>query len=191
MKVENGGEGSAPLRIPGWLVLAAVAAIGVAARSWYRGLGVPDIPLCVVNTSSDAPLDIRLDGKSLGLAPKMVGEDPKAALVSVLALGEHELEARDASGAAVARDKFVVGEGSHGYLWTPLPDPAFCFLLQTSEYGQSGGGSGNDALEPGGPLRPFPRMVTQWFHDNPKSVTVQKWAKSDFERALRRANCPR
>jgi len=178
------------MRIPIWLALAVLAALGYAARSWYRGLGVADIPLCVVNTSSDAPLEIRLDGKSLGLAPRMAGEDPKAALLAVLDRGEHEVEARDASGAVVAHEKLAVREGSHGFLWTPLPDPAFCFLLQTSEYGYSSGRAATARLEDAGPLRPLPGLVTQWFRDNPAGVSVRNGAKWDFERALRRANCP-
>jgi hypothetical protein len=178
------------LRIPGWLILVVLAAICVGGWYWYKGLGVTDIPLCVVNTSSDAPLEIRLDGKSIGTAPRMIGEDPNAALLAVLKVGPHELEARDATGKVVKREQFSVEEGSHGFLWTPLQDPAFCFLFQVTDYGRSTGRAGMFPFEGSGTLRAFPEMVTQWFRDNPKAVSVRKGTKSDYERALRRANCP-
>jgi hypothetical protein len=182
---------SDPIRIPIWVVVAVLVGLGYATKVWLAGLGVPDIPLCVVNTSSDTPWDILLDGKSLGRATKMSGEDPKAAVNAILSLGVHKLEARDLSGANLAQETIKVEKGSHGYLWTPLPSPDFCFLLQTSQYGNSQDFAGSEALERGGTLHAFPKMVTQWFRDNPPSVQVQSWAHSDFERALRRADCSR
>jgi len=177
-------------RIPGWVALVVLAAIGAGGWFWYQGLGTYDIPLCVVNTFSDVPLEIRLDGKSIGTAPRMIGEDPKAALITVLKVGSHDVEARDLTGKVVAQESFTVSEGSHGFLWTPLLDPAFCFLFQVSDYGRSTGRAGTFPFEGSSQLRPFPEMVTQWFRDNPKAVTVRKGTKSDYERALRRANCP-
>lgn len=180
----------APVQIPGWLVLAALAVVAVLVWRWYGRLGVAEVPLCVVNTSSAVPFEIRLDGKPVGIAPRMAGEDPKAALVVAVAPGPHEVEARNAPDHVAARESFTVEKGSHGYLWTPLPDPNFYFLLQTTEYGYAAGRAGNQRLDGTGPLRPLPAMVTQWFRDNPKTVSVRKGVKSDFERALRRANPP-
>ncbi len=173
------------LRIPVRLVLLILIGIVIAGLHWYRGLGVPDIPLCVVNTSSDAPMIIRLDGKSIGTAPRMITEDPKAAVMGVLKIGDHKLEARNASGELIAQESFTVEKGSNGYLWTPLPDPAARFLFQYSEYGYSSAGSGVSPFEGNSPLRQFPNWVTQWFRDNPSAVSVRKGAKWDFERALR------
>ena len=96
------------------------------------------------------------------------------------------MEARTAAGREVASDTFTVEKGSHGFLWMPVPDPTIHFLLQTTEYGGSNGGTYTEPFETSGRLQAFPRMVTQWFRDNPKSVVVQKWATSDIERALRR-----
>lgn len=181
-------EAPKPIRIPAWVTVLLVAVVLFTGWRWYRGLGVSDIPLCVVNTSSNAPFEIRLDGKSIGRVPRMVGEDPKAALVTPISVGAHEVEARDAAGSVVGREKFTVEKGSHGFLWTPSPDPTFYFLLQTTEYGGAAGRAGEVRLEGDAPLKPFPAMVTQWFHDNPSAVSVRKGTKTDFERALRRAN---
>ena len=178
------------IRIPLWLFFTVLAGLAYAAKYGYDRLGVPDIPLCVVNTSFDLPLDILLDGKSIGKAPKMLIEEESAAIVKVIDVGEHTLAARDSAGNEVAYDKFTVEKGSHGFLWLPRPSPDYCFRLFTTEYGTP---DPNRALEDDvprdGALRPFPRQVTQWFHDNPKSVEVQSWAKSDYERALRRVKC--
>jgi hypothetical protein len=180
-------ETSEPIQIPGWVVLLVLLIVGTVGYYWFQGLGVPDIPLCVVNTATDTPYEIRLDGKSLGLAHKMINEDPKAPVMSVLKIGEHELEAVDASGTVLAHQKLNVSKEARGYLWTPLPDLKFRFLLQTTRYGQSACPDTFEVLECESPLTQFPQWVTQWFHDNPKSVLVKKGYKSDFERALRRA----
>jgi len=188
-RIKSGSQGgnSPTVRIPGWLALVIVAAIGAAIWFWYQGLGVSHIPLCVVNTASDAPLEILLDGKSIGRVSKMIGEDPNAALLAVLKCGQHELDARDGSGAVVASEKLTVEKGSNGFLWTPLPDPSFAFLIETTDYGESTGGAGQVMLEGAGPLRPLPEWVTQWFRENPKSVSAAKGSKRTHEHALRRA----
>ena len=126
------------VRIPGWLVVAVLIGIGVAVWFWYNGLGVPDIPLCVINTSSDAPMEIYLDGKSIGTATQMITEDPNLALMGVLKVGNHKLEARDGSGTVVTSENLVVDKNSNGFLWTPLPNPSVKFLIQTNDYGESG-----------------------------------------------------
>ena len=45
-------EKNEPIRIPGWV--AGVVLLGIAIEGWYgyHRLVVPDIPLCVVNTSA-------------------------------------------------------------------------------------------------------------------------------------------
>jgi hypothetical protein len=174
-----------PIRIPGWVAGAVLLAIVVALWYGYQGLGVPDIPLCVVNTSSDTPLEIQLDGKKIGQASRMLQEDPTLAVMAVLKVGKHTLEARNPSNAVVAQESFTVIKHSLGYLWTPKRDPKVAFFLQTATYGYDNGSSGPSSFDEPGELREFPSWVTQWFKDNPKSVVVQKWAKSDFERALR------
>lgn len=187
LKKKEQEEEEKTIHIPGWVAWVVVVAIGVAVWYWYQGLGVSHIPLCVVNTSSDAPLDIRVDGKSIGLVPKMIGEDPAAARQAVLKCGPHTLEARDGTGAVVASEKLVVEKGSNGFLWTPLPDPAFRFLIQTTDYGESTGGAGFFPMEDTGALRPLPEWVSSWFKDNPKAVSTPKGWKRTHEHALRRA----
>lgn len=175
------------VRIPGWVACVAALAIGVGVWYWYQGLGVAPIPLCVVNTSSDTPLDVWLDGKSIGLVPRMINEDPAAARHATLKCGPHTLEARNGAGAVVASEKFNVEKGSNGFLWTPLPDPVFRFLIQTTDYGESTGGAGFFPIENTAPLKPLPEWVSNWFKDNPKAVSTPKGWKRTHEHALRRA----
>jgi hypothetical protein len=177
-------EKNAPLHIPGWVAGVVLLGVVVAGWFWYQGLGVPDIPLCVVNTSAEMPMEIRLDGKRIGMAQRMTSEDPSKAVMGVLKIGTHKLEARDAFKKVIAEESFTVAKGSNGFLWTPLPDPAARFYLEVAYYGQGAGG-GASAFAGSAALREFPSWVTQWFKENPKTVVVQKWAKSDFERALR------
>lgn len=178
-------EQNLPLRIPGWIPGVVILAIVIGLWYGYQQLGVPDIPLCVVNTSSDTPLEIRLDNKKIGLATRMMQEDPKRAVMGKLKVGKHTLEARDPSNAVVAQESFSVAEFSNGYLWTPKPDPKTAFFFEVTNYGVNTGSAGTFSFSESGALREFPSWVTQWFKDNPKTVVVQKWAKSDFERALR------
>jgi hypothetical protein len=178
-------EKNPPLRIPGWVAGVVVLGIAVAGWFWFQGLGVPDIPLCVVNTSAEMPMEIRLDGKKIGMAQFMLSEDPTKAVMGVLKIGSHKLEARDAFKKVIAEESFTVAKGSNGFLWTPQPAPGARFYLEVAYYGQGAGAGGSSAFEGGDALREFPNWVTQWFKDNPKTVVVQKWAKSDFERALR------
>jgi len=178
-------EKNAPVRIPGWVGGLVFLGIAVAGWFWFQGLGVVDIPLCVVNTSSDLPMEIRLDGKWIGLAQRMTNEDPSKAIMGVLKIGTHKLEARDALRKVIAEESFTVAEGSNGFLWTPQPDPGARFFFDVANYGSNSGSAGTFPFEGSEALRPFPSWVTQWFKENPKTVVVQKWAKSDFERALR------
>lgn len=187
LKKKEQEEENNTIRIPGWVAWAVVVAIGVAVWYWYQGLGVSQIPLCVVNTSSDAPLDVWLDGKSIGLVPRMINEDPAAARQAVLKCGPHTLEAKNGAGAVVASEKFVVEKGSNGFLWTPLPDPIFRFLIQTTDYGGSTGGAGNFPIENMDALKPLPEWVSYWFRDTPKAVSAPKGWKRTHEHALRRA----
>jgi hypothetical protein len=178
-------ETNPPLRIPGWIPGVIILAIVVGLWYGYQRLGEPDIPLCVVNTSSDTPLEIRLDGKKIGLASRMLQEDPKRAVMAVLTVGSHTLEARDASNAVIEKQPLTVIKSSNGYLWTPKPDPRTAFFFQVANYGYNTGSAGTFAFDEPGALREFPNWVTQWFKDNPKNVVVKKGTKSDFERALR------
>jgi hypothetical protein len=178
-------EANPPLRIPGWIPGVVILAIVVGLWYGYQRLGVPDIPLCVVNTSSDTAWEIRLDGKKIGLASRMLQEDPTRAVMAVLKVGKHTLEARDYSNTVVAQESFTVAEFSNGYLWTPTPDPQVKFFFQEAHYGVGAVGPTTFSFENPGALREFPSWVTQWFKDNPKTVVVKKWAKTDFERALR------
>jgi hypothetical protein len=178
-------EQNPTLKIPGWIPGVVILAIVVGLWYGYQRLGVPDIPLCVVNTSSDTPFEIRLDGKKLGLASRMIREDPKRAVMGVLKVGKHTLEARDYSNTVIAQESFTVVEFSHGYLWTPKPDPKTTFFFEVANYGGNFGSAGTFLFPGGGELREFPSWVTQWFKDNPKNVVVKKGTKSDFERALR------
>jgi hypothetical protein len=178
-------EANPPLRIPGWVPGVILLAIVIGLWYGYQRLGVPDIPLCVVNTSSDSPWEIRLDNKKLGLAKRMLQEDPKYAVMAVLKPGKHTLEARDYSNSVVAQESFTVAKFSNGYLWTPKPDPNTTFFFEVAYYGENAAAPGRFNFSGYESLREFPSWVTQWFKDNPKTVVVKKWAKSDFERALR------
>ena len=178
-------EKNPPLRIPGWVAGVVLLVIVVAGWYGYQRLGVVDIPLCVVNTSAEMPMEIRLDGKKIGMAQRMTSEDPSKAIMGVLKIGTHKLEARDPFRKVIAEESFTVAEGSKGFLWTPRPDPAARFYLEVAYYGQGAGSGGTLAFESSAALREFPTWVTQWLKENPKTVVVQKWAKSDFERALR------
>jgi len=178
-------ESNPPLRIPGWIPGVIILAIVIGLWYRYQRLGVPDIPLCVVNTSYDTPWEIRLDNKKLGLAKRMLQEDPKRAVMAVLKPGKHTLEARDYANTVVAQESFTVAQFSNGYLWTPKPDPNTAFFFEVANYGVNAGSSGTFLFTGGGELREFPSWVTQWFKDNPKNVVVKKGTKSDFERALR------
>lgn len=199
-----------PIQIPGWSILAVLAVIGIGIWYWYHCLDAVKIPLCVVNTSSDAPLEIRLDGKLIGHASKMIGEDPKAAVMAELDEGEHEIEARDKSGAVIRKERFILnlnkkthgfkwkfmtdtgasyenGE-AFGFLWLPLPDINTRFFLQTSFYGEGAVPGYDTQLSTSNTLKPFPKLVSFWFRNNPSGVSVPKGWKSTSETALRRGN---
>lgn len=182
-------EQNTTLQIPGWVPVTVLAVIVIAGWFWYRSLGEAGAPLCVVNTNSDMPLEIRLDGKKIGLASKMIGEYPKAAVMAELSEGKHEVEARNNSGSVLAKETFTVNKGSYGFLWTPLPDTNSSFFLQVTSYGE-GAGEYVAKLDNNSLLKPFPEYVTQWFRNNPSSVSVPKGWKCTYERALRRAKSP-
>ncbi len=183
------GEPAAPLHIPGWVALAFLAASVIAIAFWYRGIGRDKVPLGVVNTGSEAPLEIRLDGKPIGRAPRMIGEDPRAAVMATLRPGKHAVEARDSRGAVVARETFAVDSGTHGFLWAPLPDRAARFFIQTTSYGQ-GVPEYTTELDRDRPLKTLPAYVSYWFRTTPAAVSVPKGWQSTRANALRRAAAP-
>ncbi len=180
---EQSGE---PLQVPAWLVLVVLALIVFAGWWGCRRLEPKGPPLCVVNTSSDMPLQIRLDGKAIGRAQRMIGEDQQASVIVRLSHGQHELEARDSAGTVLAEEKFFVAKDAHGFLWTPLPDESSVFYIQITSYGK-GLPESTVELDRKLLLKPLPVFVSRWFRENPQAVSVPKGWKSTRETALRRA----
>jgi hypothetical protein len=178
-------EKNPPLRIPGWIAGVVLLALVVAGWYGYQRLGVADIPLCVVNTTAEMPMEIRLDGKRIGMAQFMLSEEPERAVMGVLKVGTHKLEARDGFQKVIAEENFVVAEDSKGFLWTPLPAPKASFYIEVANYGFDSGSAGTFAFENSAELRPLPYWIHNWFKPNPKAVSVRKGTKSDTERALR------
>jgi hypothetical protein len=114
----------------------------------------------------------------------MVTEDPTAALMAVVKVGPHKVEARDGSGQIVASEQFDVSSHSRGFLWTPLPNPKYRFFLWVESYGQ-GVSSYELNFDSYGPLRAFPKLVSHWFRDTPKVVSARKGTQAAYECALR------
>jgi len=184
-------EQNPTIRIPGWVAIAVIVLIIAGLRYGYNRIGESRPPLCVVNMSSDAPLEILVNEKRIGSVPKMNVEDPKAALIKELKPGEYTLKALDNSKKVVASEKITVEKNSNGFLWTPLAAPYVRFGVQTTDYGESTGSAGVRAIQ-GGPLYRLPDWIATWFKDNPSGVSVpKKWKRTNMHALRRLVDAPK
>lgn len=170
------------------VTFALVAVGGVAAIAWASS----HTALHIVNASSEATLSILVDGQVVeGDVPQTSTEDASRARVTHLAHGEHEVEARDASGRVIDHAHVTVGPGTESLLYAPGRQDAVCFALETAEYGEA-----SNPLEPiilldrSKSLLDVGPRVDIWFGAPPSSVVVKDRDHGVVRRAVRQLRCP-
>ena len=167
-----------------WAVAAAVLC-GLIAPWVLRATLTGSVRVAHVAT---APVEVLVDGRSVGVVVGVEREDPAAIEEVRVPIGWRVFEARAMDGTVVDRTTAYVG-GTGAELYVPVRG-AQCFWVEQQGYGRAAGKVLRTEPSPShGGWVTVPDPVDSWFEVNPSVDAGGRWFSGGFRRTMRHGPC--
>jgi hypothetical protein len=177
-----------PSRTP-WIAVGGVAFALVVGVILAGPCSATRADLWVVNTSGD-DVAVFVDGDSvLRRVVSTPVEASRAVAHTTVSSGPHAIDARSPDGGVVAQTRVDVPARSNGFLFAPHHDPALCFALRETTYGDDAGAGPDTPLDRGRELWELPLPVDRVLEPSPESIKPRP-GHPPSDVALRMAACP-
>lgn len=135
-----------------------------------------------------APLEIFVDGRSLGVVVGVTAEDPSALRQVRVPVGVRTFEARKLDGSVVDKTTVRV-EPTGEQLYAPARGEQ-CFWVEERAYGQVGSAAVRVLpISPGRSFVGLSERIDAWFEPNPATSADGRWFSGGRRRAFRHGPC--
>jgi hypothetical protein len=176
-----------PSRAP-WIAMGGLAFALIVGIVLAGPCNASRADLWVVNTTGK-DVAVYVDGDSvLRRVASTQLEAPIAVAHATVSSGPHAIEARWPDGGVASQTRIDVATRSNGFLFAPKHDPALCFGVTETTYGDDAGVGATVPLDRRSDLWELPQPVDRFLEPSPESIKP-KPGSLPSDRALRMTAC--